>query len=175
MESSTALSLTSQTTSLLEQKSSSAKRVLATSPMKPSTALEAAKKLTGQWPHARPPNVEMWLSSIASVLAQYPSAIVQECIDPRCGLAREREFPPTIAVIVEWCDKRMAHHRLYAEYQFHPLPTPRPPVSEQERAIASYALRKLFDWMRGAKDTRGDPPTWDEAARELAAQKQAAE
>ena len=47
-----------------------------------------------------------WLTALASVLAQYPAPIAGECVDPRVGVARGREFPPTVACVVEWCDER---------------------------------------------------------------------
>lgn len=121
--------------------------------MKPSDALKAAKQLTGQWPHARPPNAEMWLSSIAAVLAQYPSAIVEECIDPRRGLARAREFPPTIAIIVEWCDAKLKHYQLFAEYKPRLPPPPEPEFSDEHRIGMLARLQKLMhDLVAANKD-----------------------
>ena len=51
-----------------------------------------------------------WLTALASVLAQYPAPIAGECVDPRVGVARGREFPPTVACVVEWCDERRRHY-----------------------------------------------------------------
>jgi hypothetical protein len=45
------------------------------------------------------------------VLQQYPLGVVQNCCDPRTGLAREREFPPTVASIVDWCELRVKRHQ----------------------------------------------------------------
>lgn len=77
----------------------------------PQQAAIEAKKLTAAWPHARPPDAAGYAASLAAVLAQYPLGVVQECCDPRTGLARSREFPPTPAAIVEWCDRRVTYHR----------------------------------------------------------------
>ena len=77
----------------------------------PQEALKAAKRLAGSWPHARPPDPEVWAASLAAALSNYPLGVVQECCDPRVGLARSREFPPTVACIVEWCDVRVKRHR----------------------------------------------------------------
>lgn len=74
-------------------------------------ALMQAKKLTSAWPHARPPDPDGYAASLAAVLAGYPLGVVEECCDPRTGLARSREFPPTVAAVVEWCDRRVKHHR----------------------------------------------------------------
>ena len=77
----------------------------------PQDALKAAKRLAGSWPHARPPDPEGWAASLAAALVDYPLGVVEECCDPRRGLAREREFPPTVASIIEWCDLRVKRHR----------------------------------------------------------------
>jgi hypothetical protein len=69
-----------------------------------SEALLAAQLLVGQWPHARPDDPQMWASALAAALASYPESITRDCIDPRVGLARVRDFPPTAASVVEWCE-----------------------------------------------------------------------
>ena len=82
--------------------------------IQPTTQAEAAKQgklLIGQWPHANPPNPGAYSLGIVKTLEQYPFGVVEECCDPVIGLARNREFPPTVACIVEWCDKRVAFHR----------------------------------------------------------------
>jgi hypothetical protein len=75
-----------------------------------------AKRLIGQWPHVRPADPEIYVASIAAVLAGYPLGLVQECCDPRHGLARRAEFL-TIAAVVEWCDRRLEFHQSVAGYQ----------------------------------------------------------
>jgi hypothetical protein len=82
----------------------------------PREASKAAKELVGLWPHARPPDTDTYAAGIAAVLAGYPRGVVQECCDPRTGLARSREFPPTPAAVVEWCDRRVVHHQRWAAY-----------------------------------------------------------
>lgn len=72
--------------------------------------------MLGCFPHARPPDAETYAGAIATVLAGYPLGVVEECCDPRTGLARSREFPPTIAAVVEWCDARTVHHQRWAAY-----------------------------------------------------------
>lgn len=69
------------------------------------------KLLVGQWPHANPPNPGAYSLSIAKALEQYPVGVVEECCDPVIGLARAREFPPTVACITEWCEQRVKRHR----------------------------------------------------------------
>lgn len=80
-------------------------------------AAKAAKTLIGQWPHARPPNPEAYAAAITATLGAYPRGLVDECCDPVHGLARAREFPPTVAAIVEWCERRLAFHVSVANWQ----------------------------------------------------------
>lgn len=77
----------------------------------PQEALKATKQLIGAWPHANPPDPAGYAASLAAALAAYPLGLVQECCDPRTGLAKTREFPPTVQSINEWCDRRLAYHR----------------------------------------------------------------
>ena len=56
-------------------------------------------------PHANPPNPGAYSLSIAKTLEKYPLGVAEECCDPQTGLARSREFPPTVACIVEWCER----------------------------------------------------------------------
>lgn len=112
--------------------------------MKPSTALEKARDLIKQWPHARPPDPEGWITSLAAVLAQYPPAIVSECIDPRQGLAKEREFPPTVACVVEWSDKRLKYHEVLADFKGMPAKRVEPNYSSEHRATMLQRLSKLM-------------------------------
>lgn len=99
---------------------------MASSILRPSKALEKARDLIGQWPHARPPDPDQWVKSIASVLAQFPPALVDECCDPRRGLAKVREFPPTVAAVFEWCEARMQWYQAVASY----IPVPVRPMIE---------------------------------------------
>lgn len=77
----------------------------------PQEALRQVKRLVSSWPHARPPDPEGWAASLAATLAQYPLGVAQECCDPRVGLAKKREFPPTVVAIDEWCKRRLDYHR----------------------------------------------------------------
>ena len=98
------------TTLSREQRIEKAKMVLRYSTSS-QEALLAAKQLIGLYPHARPPDPETYAAGIAAVLAGYPLGLVRECVDPRTGLARSREFPPTPACIFEWCDRWLSLYR----------------------------------------------------------------
>jgi hypothetical protein len=46
--------------------------------------------------------------------------VVTEIVEPGIGLAASREFLPTEAAVVEWCEKRVGYHRgaiILAEYK----------------------------------------------------------
>lgn len=83
----------------------------------PQEALAQAEKLVGCWPHARPPDPKTYSAALSATLAGYPLGVVQECCDPRTGLARDREFPPTVAAIVAWCDSRLTFHQKIAAWK----------------------------------------------------------
>ena len=104
-----------------EAKAAQSKELLRYS-MTETQAFRAAKRLIGQWPHAKPADPDMYALSLSAVLSQYPFGIVEEACDPRRGLAREREFPPTVAALVEFCDRRLAHHRAMAQYRPSAVP-----------------------------------------------------
>jgi hypothetical protein len=99
-----------------EQRRSRAIKVLSQETTAASIAIRAAKQLVGQWPHAKADDPEIYIAGLGAVLSGYPPGVVAECCDPRTGLARSREFPPTPAAVVEWCDKRLHHHRQWSKY-----------------------------------------------------------
>lgn len=127
----------------------------------PQAAVKAARQLVGCWPHARPPEPETYAAALAAVLAQYPLGVVNECVDPRRGLAREREFPPTVAAVVEWCGRRLAWHRSVAAWR-EPAPPLSPPsrFTDQDRDRGAAAMRGL---RRALHDGDAAELTFDEA------------
>jgi hypothetical protein len=50
---------------------------------------------------------EGYLNSLGLVLEQYPNDVIIHITDPRTGVQRHLKWPPTIAEIVDACDKRM--------------------------------------------------------------------
>jgi hypothetical protein len=153
------VSLRSRTTLSLEQRAENAKRILKRETT-PSEALKAAKQLLGSYAHIRPEQPETFLASIAAVLAQYPSGVVLECVDPRIGLARSTEFL-SVAKVVEWCETRELYHRHLATYQPRQIdqankyPTDRV-FSDEERELARRFLGNLTEELaeRLTKKTR---------------------
>jgi len=113
------------------------------------------------------------------VLAQYPLGIVRECCDPRYGLARAREFPPTVACIVEWCDRRLEFHRNWAAYRpFQRRAINKPDPIVKHGAIGEWLqnLAKRLRMMPGKpKPAPRQAPSNDELRAHYAQQQAAAE
>jgi hypothetical protein len=134
-------------TSLLVQKAGEAKMILSQPTTSASSALKAAKQLVGSFPHARPPEPETYAAAIGATLAAYPPAVVNECVDPRIGLARKREFPPTVASVVEWCDARLSYYQALARYEAREV-KPEREFSDADRALAKRFLADLAAELR---------------------------
>lgn len=98
---------TPSTTPSLASQATASKEILRWS-TSPRDAIEQGKKLIGAWPHARPGDPAQYAKAIAETLADYPLGIVKECASL---LPREREFPPTVQCVVEFCNRRMKFHR----------------------------------------------------------------
>lgn len=103
------------------------------------------------------------MASLAATLAAYPPGIVQECCDPRKGLARTREFPPTVAAIIEWCDLRLAHHKAVAAYQGRAKLSAPPevieePMTQEQKLSFGEMLRATLAKMRIKSKPLPPPP-----------------
>lgn len=156
-------SLTQPTTLSLEHRVTEAKEILSQS-TNPTQASKAAKQLVGSYAHIRPDNPETFIASIAGVLAQYPLGLVEECVDPRRGVARSAEFL-TIAAIVDWCDVRLAFYQALASYVARKPERTEPQLTDDERARGIAAYRGLLKAVvRSADEARG--LTFDQAAEQ---------
>lgn len=109
----------------------------------PQAALALAEKLIGCWPHAKPPDPKTYSAAVSATLAGYPLKVAQECADPRVGLAREREFPPTVAAIVTWCDKRCAYYQALAAWNPPAPALPAPEYSEEHCAAMREKIAEI--------------------------------
>jgi hypothetical protein len=144
---------TQPTTSSLEQRVSNAKAIVAKGTT-PSEASQAAKTLVGSFAHLRPDNPQVFIASIAAVLAQYPRGVVEECVDPRCGIARKVEFL-SIKALVEWCDVRLAFYQALASYSGTP---PKPYIEQkftkEEMERGGAAMRGIFQAIKDKQDIK---------------------
>lgn len=141
---------TAATSQTLQERAAISRKILQCS-TSPQQALGEAERLIGQWPHARPPDPKTYSAAIAATLAGYPLGIVQECCDPRKGLARTREFPPTIAAVIEWCDRRLEHHKAVAAYKGNQRSARvEVPMTEAQQASFTKSLWDLLGKMKQA-------------------------
>jgi hypothetical protein len=76
-----------------------------------SEALDLAEMLVGQWPYLNAHDPETYSLTIAAMLREWPIMLAEECCDPRTGLARTREMPPTAASVTAWCTERYVRYR----------------------------------------------------------------
>ncbi len=55
---------------------------------------------------------EIYVAAVASILNEYPPAIIDYVCDPRTGVANELKWLPTIAEISAACDTRLEYSKL---------------------------------------------------------------
>lgn len=115
-------------------------KALLSRPATPTDATKAAKTLVGSFANLRPDQPDVFIASIAAVLAGYPLGVVQEAVDPRRGLARKVEFL-SIKSLSDWCDERMKFHNTLAGYEERPKLPERPDLSDDQRG------RGLAAWL----------------------------
>lgn len=119
-----------------------------------SKAGEAAKHLVGQWAHLKVDQPDVFIRTIAAILAQYPLGIVEECIDPRTGPVNTLRFL-NVADLRPWLDARLEHHRTLAAWRPRPvvaaLPPP-PPATPEHRAGMIERFRALLARVSRAPD-----------------------
>lgn len=60
---------------------------------------------------------EGYVASLGMVLEQYPNDVIVYVTDPRTGVQRDLKWPPTIAEIVDACDKRMQEKAKLERFQ----------------------------------------------------------
>lgn len=130
-------------------------------------AAEQAKRLIGCYPHARPPDPAAYAGALTDVLEQYPLGVVERCCDPRTGIVRTREFPPTVACIVDWCDRYTAAYVAVAQRR---RPVPEPVYSEEHCATMREKLRSFFaefkaGLIRPAPESTAKPSVSDDELR----------
>jgi hypothetical protein len=58
-----------------------------------------------------------FMVSLGMVLEQYPDDVIVYITDPRTGVQRGKNWPPTIAEIVTACDDRIAHLKRIERYE----------------------------------------------------------
>jgi hypothetical protein len=99
----------------------------------------------------KPGDPDVFVAALAAVLADYPLGLVSECADPRTGIARTLKFL-SIAELVEWLDKRLAHHRALANHVPRPPALPPPVYSEEHKATMREKIAALIRSIAGRPD-----------------------
>lgn len=129
----------------------------------PALASKAAKQLVGSFANLRPDNPETFIASVAAVLAQYPLGLVEECADPRRGLARKVEFL-SIKSLTDWCDKKLVFYQGLASYAPQ-LEYREPELSDEARARGLAAWVGLDRTIKTKGAEAAKALTFDEAVK----------
>lgn len=77
-----------------------------------SEALEAVHRMLSGYAN-RAQAGDSYLGAIAALLCTYPRSVALRCADPLHGVSRKTRFLPTVADVVEWCEK--ACEPMYAD------------------------------------------------------------
>src|SRR4051812_28055790 len=60
-------------------------------------------------------NPEGFVTQLGVVLSDYPEEVIRYVTDPRTGLQRKLKFPPSIAEVIEACDRHVDYLRRIEE------------------------------------------------------------
>jgi hypothetical protein len=112
-----------------------------------------------------------YLTSLGLVLEQYPNDVIVYVTDPRTGVQRGCKWPPTIAEIVEACDKRMQDQAKLERYRNWGKPDAAPAIEapREERPTLEEMKEKYGEEWGLTPDPRpkpgfktGQAPSWQE-------------
>lgn len=77
----------------------------------PAPAAKAATQLLSFYPAQTPNSPKEYTAAVISLLAEYPSEVIDVVCDPRRGLATRCKFLPTVAELTEALESEMEPHR----------------------------------------------------------------
>lgn len=119
---------------------------------------QTARKAIAYVMHAyRTPDLadpKAFVEAAAIALEDFPPLVLAELASPKIGIVRESKFPPSIAELVQWCEARLAKHKLVVESGSLFL--------ERRRRAAEEAQRRIED----AERRRREQAEWDAGAPE---------
>jgi hypothetical protein len=98
---------------------------------------QRTRMLFGSYRKGEAADPEVFVSSVAAVLARYPDDIVRAVTDPFNGLPSEGDWLPTIREVREACERRMA-----------------PIYREQKRAQIAQEARRMIEAPRDPEEIR---------------------
>jgi hypothetical protein len=116
---------------------------------------------------------EGFVAQLGVVLEKYDPAVIVAVTDPRTGLQRKSDFPPSIAKVVAACEEEMARRETLARYRAMPkfVPGYGTPVREGQGAFANVfvnadapAYEAMKEWSQ-SKDVDPREWKWDENGR----------
>lgn len=73
-----------------------------------SEAIDLVTQMVGRYPNGGAQAGKVYIGSLAATLCNYPRSIAIACADLMTGVTATREFMPTPASIIAWCDLRKA-------------------------------------------------------------------
>lgn len=116
---------------------------------------------------------EGYVASLQMVLEQYPNDVIIHVTDPRTGVQRHLKWPPSIAEIIEACDKRMQEKARLERLQNprREVPALGPPQEARptrEEMIAKYGENWGLDPVT-PKRAPERAPSWDTIVAEYRA------
>ena len=113
---------------------------------------------------------EGYIDSLNLVLGQYPNDVIKYVSDPRTGVQRGCKWPPTIAEIIEACEKRIAElARLHRLQNWGKSDAPAIEAPREERPTLEEMKEKYGEEWGLTPDPRpkpgfktGQAPSWHE-------------
>jgi hypothetical protein len=81
----------------------------------PEVATELVGNLIGLYPPGLAKGSKAYIGGLVAVLQLYPKAVVERIADPLRGVARESEYLPSPALVIEWCERETAGWRRVVE------------------------------------------------------------
>jgi hypothetical protein len=128
--------------------------------------LERSKILFSAYRADQYANEEGFMASVAMVLGQYSDDVIVFITDPRTGVQRHSKWPPTIAEIIEACDKRMQHiAKLGPRKKAEPLALG--PPNEERPTLDELKAKYGDNWGLTPPEPRKPPekaPSWESIA-----------
>lgn len=73
-----------------------------------SEAISGIRRIVESYPHGGRDAGKSYIGALASTLCAYPKAVAEQCCDLRHGIVTEREFLPSVAHVVVWCEAHTA-------------------------------------------------------------------
>ena len=118
-----------------------------------SEAIDAATKIIGCYPNGGAGAGDSYIGALAATLGSYPKQVAMRCADPVRGVTLECKFLPTVADIVQWCEKhteplRHQHERnRRVEQQFKDRTNFESEQGQRDRRLTIPELKEKYgDW-----------------------------